>query len=47
MQKEKLKLDIKHLPILIEILIDGQIKQYVLKTNKAKTSIFINKAEQY
>ena len=47
MQTEKIKLDIKRLPILIEILIGGQIKQYVLKTNKNKNGVFINKVELY
>jgi hypothetical protein len=46
-QTETLKLNIEQLPILIEIKIEGKAKQYVLKTNKDKNGIFINKVELY
>lgn len=47
MQKEKLKLDIEKLPLVIELDIKGIKKNYVIKSNKEKNGIFINKVEQY
>jgi len=44
---EKLKIDIQKLPMIIELEIKGSKKDYVIKPNKDKTGIFINKIEQY
>lgn len=44
---EKIKLDICKLPLLIELNINGEQKEYVLKANKDKTGVFLNKKESY
>ena len=43
----KLKFDIKKLPMIIELEVKGKIKEYVVKSNKDKTGIFLNLKEQY
>jgi len=47
MNIDKIKLDICKLPILIELKINGKQKEYVLKANKDKTGVFLNKKESY
>jgi hypothetical protein len=47
MNIEKLKIDVKKLPLVIELYVNGIKKNYVIKTNKEKTGIFLNKIEQY
>ena len=47
MKTEKLKLNLEKLPMIIELEIKGIKKNYVIKTNKDKNGIFINKLEQY
>lgn len=47
MKVEKLKINIQKLPMIIELEIKGNKKDYVIKPNKDKTGIFINKIEQY
>lgn len=47
MNIEKIKLDISKLPLLVELNINGKRKEYVLKANKDKTGVFLNKKESY
>lgn len=47
MNAEKITIDIQKLPMLIELKIKGIAKDYVIKANKEKTGIFLNKKEQY
>ena len=44
-----LKIDIQKLPIIIELQIQERpyVKRYVLKSNKDKSGVFLNKVEQY
>lgn len=42
-----MKIDIQKLPMIIELKIKGIIKEYVLKANKDKTGVFLNKKESY
>lgn len=46
MTEKSLKLDINNLPLKLEIYSNGIIKNiYLIKSNKDKTSVFLNKAE--
>lgn len=47
MKVEKLKLSVEKLPMIIELEIKGVKKNYVIKSNKDKTGVFLNKLEQY
>ncbi len=47
MKIERLKIDIQKLPMIIELEIKDGKKEYVIKPNKDKTGIFLNKKEQY
>jgi hypothetical protein len=47
MDIKKITIDIQKLPIIIELKINGIVKDYVIKANKDKTGIFLNKKEQY
>lgn len=47
MEAKKIKINIKNLPIIIELESKETKKNYVLKPNKEKTGIFLNKLEQY
>lgn len=43
---EALKLDINKLPLKLVVYENGKEKVYYIKTNKFKTGVFLNKAEQ-
>lgn len=47
MQTRKLKIDLTNLPLIIELIVNGSLKEYVLKANKDKTGVFLNKKESY
>jgi len=47
MKTETLTIDIQKLPMIIELEINGIKKNYVIKPNKDRTGIFLNKLEQY
>jgi len=47
MDIKKITIDIQKLPMLIELKINGMVKDYVIKANKNKTGIFMNKKESY
>jgi hypothetical protein len=47
MKIHKLEIDLKDLPLLVELKINGILKEYVLKANKDKTGVFLNKKESY
>jgi hypothetical protein len=47
MDKQVLRIDMKKLPMIVELVIENIKKEYVIKPNKEKTGIFLNKLEQY
>ncbi len=47
MNNEKITIDIEKLPMIIELKIKGMSKDYILKVNKEKTGVFLNKKETY
>lgn len=47
MNNNKIKLDISKLPLIIEFENNGNIKTFILKPNKDKSGVFINRLEQY
>jgi hypothetical protein len=40
-----LEFNLQDLPIIIKVQIGSVFKEYILRTNKDKTSIFLNKKE--
>lgn len=42
---KELKIEINSLPILLKVLYNGNIKEYVIKATKDKKGIFLNKKE--
>ena len=44
---KKIILDTNKLPYIFEIVVRGIKKQYVLKTNREKSSLYLNIKEQY
>lgn len=47
MENKTLTIDISKLPIVIEVITDNIKKEYVIKPNKERTGIFLNKKEIY
>lgn len=47
MKTHKLEIDLKDLPLIVELKINGLLKEYILKPNKDKTGVFLNKKESY
>ena len=47
MNTRKLTLNIQKLPLIIELEVQGIKKEYVLKVNKEKTGVYLNKKEVY
>ena len=46
--KKELEITIQELPMVIRLTdVEGNEKQYVLKSNKDKTGMFINAIEKY
>ena len=47
MNLEIFNLNIEKLPMVIELETKGIKKSYIIKPNKEKTGVFLNKLEQY
>lgn len=47
MEIQTLTIDINKLPIVIEVITNEFKKEYVIKPNKERTGIFLNKKEMY
>ena len=47
MKLNTLEINLDDLPLIVELKINGILKEYVLKPNKDKTGVFLNKKESY
>lgn len=47
METPILKIDIKELPIIVQLVTNNEKREYVIKPNKERTGIFLNKKETY